>query len=85
MLVDTFRHRADLWSRWQARDPKGEWREKWWFGTRARALRRRMAYFMLVMGKAGICRGASSHRNNASWHDVTDLGRPLSGSRRSGR
>jgi hypothetical protein len=39
-----------------------------------------MAYFMLVTGKAGICRGASSWRNNAGWHDVTDLYRPLSGS-----
>ena len=39
-----------------------------------------MAYFMLVMGKSGLCRGASSYRNNAGWHDVTDLGRPLSGS-----
>jgi hypothetical protein len=39
-----------------------------------------MAYFMLVMGKQGICRGASSYRSNAGWHDVTDLARPLSGS-----
>jgi hypothetical protein len=39
-----------------------------------------MAYFLLVTGKAGICRGASSHRNNAGWHDVTELSRPLSGS-----
>ena len=39
-----------------------------------------MAYFMLVMGKQGICRGASSYRNNAGWHDLTDLARPLSGS-----
>jgi hypothetical protein len=39
-----------------------------------------MAYFLLVMGKAGICRGMSSHRDNAGWHDVTDIGRPLSGS-----
>jgi len=39
-----------------------------------------MAYFLLVMGKAGICRGASSHRNNAGWHDVTEIRRPLSGS-----
>jgi hypothetical protein len=39
-----------------------------------------MAYFLLVMGKAGICRGASSYRNNAGWHEVTDLSRPLSGS-----
>src|SRR5215831_1775734 len=39
-----------------------------------------MAYFMLVMGKQGICRGASSYRNNAGWHDVTDIGRLLSGS-----
>ena len=39
-----------------------------------------MPYFMLVMGKQGICRGASSYRNNAGWHDVTDVARPLSGS-----
>ena len=39
-----------------------------------------MAYFLLVMGKAGICRGASSHRNNAGWHEATEIGRPLSGS-----
>jgi hypothetical protein len=39
-----------------------------------------MGYFLLFMGKAGICHGASSHRNNAGWHDVTDIGRPLSGS-----
>jgi hypothetical protein len=39
-----------------------------------------MAYFMLVMGKQGICRGASSYRSNAGWHDVTGLARPLSGS-----
>ena len=39
-----------------------------------------LAYFLLVNGKAGICRGSSSWRNNAGWHDVTDLYRPLSGS-----
>jgi hypothetical protein len=39
-----------------------------------------MAYFMLVIGKQGICRGASSYRNNAGWHELTDLARPLSGS-----
>jgi hypothetical protein len=39
-----------------------------------------MAYFMLVTGKAGICRGASDYRNNAGWHALTDLARPLSGS-----
>ena len=39
-----------------------------------------MAYFLLVMSKAGICRGASSHRNNAGWHELTEIGRPLSGS-----
>ncbi len=39
-----------------------------------------MAYFMLVMGKGGICKGASSYRNNAGWHEVTDMHRPLSGS-----
>ncbi len=39
-----------------------------------------MAYFMLVMGKQGICRGASSYRNNAGWHDLADIARPLSGS-----
>jgi hypothetical protein len=36
--------------------------------------------FPVGYGKAGICRGASSHRNNAGWHDVTEIGRPLSGS-----
>jgi hypothetical protein len=35
---------------------------------------------MLITGKAGICRGASNHRNNAGWHDVTEIARPLSGS-----
>ena len=39
-----------------------------------------MAYFMLVMGKAGICKGASNYRNNAGRHEVTDMHRPLSGS-----
>jgi hypothetical protein len=39
-----------------------------------------MAYFMLVTGKQGICRGASSYRNNAGWHELTDIARPLSGS-----
>ena len=39
-----------------------------------------MAYFMLVTGKQGICRGASSYRNNAGWHEMTDIARPLSGS-----
>jgi len=39
-----------------------------------------MAYFMLVMGKQGICRGISSWRNNAGWHDVTEINRPLAGS-----
>lgn len=39
-----------------------------------------MAYFMLVMGKQGICRGASTYRNNAGWHDLADMARPLSGS-----
>jgi len=39
-----------------------------------------MPYYMLVMGKQGICRGASSYRNNAGWHELTDLARPLSGS-----
>lgn len=39
-----------------------------------------MAYFLLVMGKAGICRGDSRHRDKAGWHDVTEIGRPLSGS-----
>ena len=39
-----------------------------------------MAYFMLVTGKQGICRGASTYRNNAGWHDLTDIARPLSGS-----
>jgi|ERR1700722_4009614 hypothetical protein len=39
-----------------------------------------MPYFMLVMGKQGICRGASDYRNNAGWHELTKLGRPLSGS-----
>jgi len=39
-----------------------------------------MAYFLLVMGKAGVCRCASSHRNNAGWHDATEIRRPLSGS-----
>jgi type I restriction enzyme M protein len=29
--VDAFRHRHELLPRWEARDPKGEWREKWWF------------------------------------------------------
>ena len=32
------------------------------------------------MGKGGICRGESSHRDKSGWHDVTDIGRPLSGS-----
>jgi len=39
-----------------------------------------LAYFMLVNGKQGICRGASSWRHNAGWHDVANIGRPLSGS-----
>ena len=39
-----------------------------------------MPYYLLVMGKAGICKGASSYRNNAGWHEVTDMHRPLSGS-----
>jgi hypothetical protein len=39
-----------------------------------------MAYFMLVMGKVGLCRGSSSYRNSDGWHDVTGIGRPLSGS-----
>jgi hypothetical protein len=39
-----------------------------------------MPYFMLVMGKQGMCRAASSYRNNAGWHDLIDLARPLSGS-----
>ncbi len=39
-----------------------------------------MAYFMLVTGKQGICRGASLYRNSAGWHDLTDIARPLSGS-----
>jgi hypothetical protein len=39
-----------------------------------------MAYFMLVMGKRGICLGASNYRNNAGWHELTDMARPLSGS-----
>jgi hypothetical protein len=39
-----------------------------------------MPYFLLVMGKRGLCRGSSSYRNNAGWHDLTDIGRPLSGS-----
>lgn len=39
-----------------------------------------MAYFMLVMGKTAICRGASTWRNNAGWHDLTWIARPLSGS-----
>jgi type I restriction enzyme M protein len=30
-LVDAFRHRHELLPRWEARDPNGEWREKWWF------------------------------------------------------
>jgi len=39
-----------------------------------------MAYFMLVMGKRGICIGASNYRNNAGWHELTAIARPLSGS-----
>jgi hypothetical protein len=39
-----------------------------------------MAYFLLVSGKSGICRGSSSYRNSAGWHDVMEIGRPLSGS-----
>jgi hypothetical protein len=39
-----------------------------------------MPYYLMVMGKRGICRGSSSYRNNAGWHDLTGIGRPLSGS-----
>lgn len=39
-----------------------------------------MAYFLLVTGKQGICRGASSWRNNAGWHDLADMARPQSNS-----
>src|SRR5262245_52321778 len=39
-----------------------------------------MAYYMLVRGKAGICKGASSYRNNAGWHEARWIARPLSGS-----
>jgi hypothetical protein len=39
-----------------------------------------MAYYLLFMGKAGICRGASPWRNNGGWHDVVAIGRPESGS-----
>ena len=39
-----------------------------------------MPCFLLVMGKPGLCRGPSSYRNNAGWHDPADIGRSLSGS-----
>ena len=39
-----------------------------------------MPYYMLVMGKAGLSRGASTYRNTSGWHELTGLARPLSGS-----
>jgi hypothetical protein len=39
-----------------------------------------MSYFMLVRGRSSLCRGVSSYRNKAGWHDVIEIGRPLSGS-----
>jgi type I restriction enzyme M protein len=35
MLVDAFARRDELWPRWQARDAKTEWAEKWWFADAA--------------------------------------------------
>jgi type I restriction enzyme M protein len=35
VLVDAFRRRDELWPRWQARDAKAAWAEKWWFGNAA--------------------------------------------------
>ncbi len=32
-LIEDFRDRELAWPDWQARDPKAEWAEKWWFAT----------------------------------------------------
>ena len=37
-LIEDFRDRELAWPDWQARDPKAEWTEKWWFAT-AEAIR----------------------------------------------
>ena len=32
-LIEDFKQRELAWPDWQARDPKAEWTEKWWFAT----------------------------------------------------
>jgi len=34
-LVAAFNSRDELWEDWQARDPAGDWTEKWWFADAA--------------------------------------------------
>jgi type I restriction enzyme M protein len=34
-LIDAYRTREERWEEWQARDPKAEWTEKWWFADAA--------------------------------------------------
>jgi type I restriction enzyme M protein len=34
-LVEAYRTRENRWGEWQARDPKAEWTNKWWFADAA--------------------------------------------------